>query len=396
MRLPIPVLILIALQALSGAPQKKAAAPAKPAAKPQAAPAAFVAPEPAPFDASTAAQGWVQLFDGDSLFGWTAEAGAEWKAEKGTLHAAKAGWLVTNARFADFRLRLQYRLAEPVRPAAVIVRASGDPAAKDAGMLVPLSGGKLPGAGQWHAMNVSVRGSQLVVRIDGKVVQSSRDFRFREGSIALSGTGAEFRSIHLRPLDLACLFNGKDLTGWREVAATPAAKEPAVWTVQDGAIHVEKGPGQLETVTAHGNFVLQADVRTNSKDEARHPNSGIFFRGDRGIFWSGYESQIRNEHAAGDAAKPVDYGTGGVYGSQAARRIVARDNEWFTKTIVAAGRTISVWVDGVPVTSWTDPRPEGLSVKAGQARLMRGTISLQAHDPSTNLDFRNLCIGDLP
>ncbi len=387
MRLPSLALILVAAQAWGGDAHK-----AKPAV---AAPAAVKEPEPTAFDAGVAAQGWVQLFDDSTLFGWTAGGGSDWKAEQGTLTASKAGWLMTKAEFANFRLRLQYRLTEPVRLAAVVVRASGDPAAKDAGLLVPLTGGKLPGAGRWHAVDVTAKGSGFVVRIDGKVVQSVRDFRFPAGRVGLLGTGVEFRSIQLRPLDMGCLFNGQDLTGWR-VVAPAAAKEPAAWSVKDGAIHVEKGPGQLETTTSHANFVLQADVRVNSPDAKRHPNSGMFFRGDRGIFWSGYESQIRNEHAAGDAAKPVDFGTGGIYHSQAARRIVARDNEWFTKTIVAAGRTISVWVDGVPVTSWTDTRPVGLDVRAGQARLLRGTISLQAHDPTTNLDFRNVCIGELP
>jgi hypothetical protein len=53
-------------------------------------------------------------------------------------------------------------------------------------------------------------------------------------------------------------------------------------------------------------------------------------------------------------------------------------------------------VNGVQVSSWEDPRPEGMDVRAGHARLIRGTLSLQAHDPTTNLDFRNICIAPLP
>ena len=161
-------------------------------------------------------------------------------------------------------------------------------------------------------------------------------------------------------------------------------------------IHVESGPGQLETKHAFDDFVLQADVRVNSGDPRLHPNSGIFLRGDREFFWSGYESQIRNEYEGGDRGKPVDYGTGGIYRNQAASRIVANDNEWFTKTIIASGRRLAVWVNGVPVTNWEDPNPEGRDVRARHARLVRGTISLQAHDPTTNLDFRNICIAPLP
>ena len=56
----------------------------------------------------------------------------------------------------------------------------------------------------------------------------------------------EFRNIRLRPLGLRPLFNGTDLSGWERVDR-PNAKEPPDWSVRDGAIHVEKGPGQLET-----------------------------------------------------------------------------------------------------------------------------------------------------
>ena len=63
---------------------------------------------------------------------------------------------------------------------------------------------------------------------------------------------------------------------------------------------------------------------------------------------------------------------------------------------VARGRQISVWVEGYPVTSWRDDKPEGTNVRNKEAVLKPGTISLQAHDPTTNLDFRNMRIATLP
>src|SRR5690606_32007582 len=136
-----------------------------------------------------------------------------------------------------------------------------------------------------------------------------------------------------------------------------------------GVIHVEKGPGQLETEGTYGDFVLQMQIRTNPENENHHPNSGVFFRGTPKTWWSGYESQIRNEYADGDPAKPVDFGTGGIYRYQPARKIVAKDGEYFSKTIVAAGREITVWVNGYPVTSWRDDKPEGTSVRNKEAVL---------------------------
>ncbi len=108
------------------------------------------------------------------------------------------------------------------------------------------------------------------------------------------------------PAGLAPLFNGRDLSGWRCVEPPGGGGQPAEWTVRDGQIHVEKGPGQLETETAWDDFVLQAQIRVNTVDSAFHPNSGIFLRGDQEAWWSGYESQIRNEFAAKNPAQAVD------------------------------------------------------------------------------------------
>jgi hypothetical protein len=91
----------------------------------------------------------------------------------------------------------------------------------------------------------------------------------------------------------------------------------------------------------------------------------------------------------------VDTGSGGIYFHQPARRVVGSDNQFYTQTIVAQGRHIATWVNGYPVANWEDPYPEGTSPRNKQALLKPGPISLQAHDPKTNLDFRNIRIKSL-
>jgi uncharacterized protein with LGFP repeats len=91
----------------------------------------------------------------------------------------------------------------------------------------------------------------------------------------------------------------------------------------------------------------------------------------------------------------VDFGTGGIYGFQPARKVVASDHEWFTKTIVANGRHMAVWVNGYQVSDWTDPRPPSDNPREG-CRLKAGILSLQGHDPTTDLSFRNLRIAEYP
>ena len=58
-----------------------------------------------------AADGWIQLFDGESLFGWSQEGAAKWKVEGGalTFDAGQVGWLRSNSVFADYILKLDFR-----------------------------------------------------------------------------------------------------------------------------------------------------------------------------------------------------------------------------------------------------------------------------------------------
>jgi hypothetical protein len=53
----------------------------------------------------------------------------------------------------------------------------------------------------------------------------------------------------------------------------------------------------------------------------------------------------------------VDYGTGGIYNRQPARKVVSSDKERFTMTVAAGGKHLAVWVNGYQTADFTDPRP---------------------------------------
>jgi hypothetical protein len=361
-----------------------------------------------------AADPWLRLFDGESLFGWTSEGEVRAQVNNGvlTLSPAAGGWLRYNAPFADFDLRLEYQFDQSI-DSGLLLRAPGS--ASPGGYQIELGdlsgdgygAGSIAGVtrarktrllpGVWHTLEVSVRGSSVTVRLNGREVAAARSFQAPAGFPGIeapAGGALRLRRLDLLPVGLAPLFNGMDLTGWRGMDPPGPAASPAEWTVRDGSLHVEKGPGQLETESAWDDFVLRLEARVNTIDPARHPDSGVFFRGDRDAWWSGYESQIRNEFTSGDRSRPVEFGTGGIYGRQPARRVAANDNEWFTKTIVASGRRICVWVDGLLVTDYLDEGEAGAG--EGKARLMRGTIGLQSQDAATNVDFREIRIAPLP
>jgi hypothetical protein len=147
----------------------------------------------------------------------------------------------------------------------------------------------------------------------------------------------------------------------------------------------------LESAGQFADFVLQLDVLCGGKQL----NSGIFFRSIPGEFWQGYESQIHNGYKNGDRTQPVDFGTGGIYRRQPARKVVADDGAWFHKTLVATGPHVAVWVNGYPVSDWTDTRAKHDNPRQG-LRLEKGTLSIQGHDPTTNLSFRKLRAAELP
>ena len=378
--------------------------------------ASACADEPAPNrpTAAEAADGWISLFDGGSLFGWRAtDPDTSWRVDDGTIVAdgAPPGLLLTTSDFADFELRCDVRVAaggnsglflrtipaptDPTRDCYEFNVCDTHPAFPTGG-LVGLAKPSVPtaGDGRWLACRVRAQGSRITAWLDGTQVLDYVDDRpraRRRGCIGLQhndGTVA-FRNVLLKPLGADPLCNGRDLTGWHEVPGGTSR-----FTVADGAIHAAGGRGFIETDATWADFVLQARVRTNGPGL----NSGIFFRALRGTAEKpseGYELQIHNGFRDGDRTKPVDFGTGGIYRRVPARRVVGDDGAWQTLTLAASGRHLAAWVDGEQVTDWTDDRPADDNPRKG-ARTAAGHVSLQGHDPTTDLDFRDLTVAALP
>ena len=359
------------------------------------------------------AAGWIKLFDGATMFGWKANNDVNWQITEGVIHADSGapGLLVTTSEFADYELRCDFRL-EKGGNSGIFLRSVFSPKdpTKDCyelnmcdthpafptGSLVGLKKPDKPVSGEekWMTYHVTAKGNRIDVKLDGVPVLSYTDVRPTarlRGFIGLQKNAgkAEYRSVYLRPLSTTSLFDGKDLAGWRVV---PGGKSQ--FDVSDGAIRVHGGGGFLETESTWGDFVLQAQIKTNGK----HLNSGIFFRampGTRENPSNGYEAQVHNAFEQNERTRPVDFGTGAIYRRVKARRVVSNDFEWFTMTIAANGPHVGVWVDGEQVTDWTDTRAPNENPREG-LRTRAGHFSLQGHDPTTDLSFRNLRAVELP
>ena len=356
-------------------------------------------------------QGWIQLFDGESLFGWKANNDIPWKVSNGAIEASTGdpGLLLTTTQFSDYELRCDFWMApggnsgiflqseflpkDPTVNCYELNICDTHPSGFNTGSFVGLAKPTTAITGgdeKWHTFHVLARGNHLTVKLDGKEVldyTNPKPGARRSGFIGLQKNAGliRFRNVFLKPLGGESLFNGKDLAGWRVVPGGVSE-----FTVKDQKLHVKNGRGYLETEKAYGDFLLQADSKTNGQ----HLNSGIFFRalpGTKENPADGYECQIRHQWEGSDRNKPVDFGTGGIYRRIPTRRVVADDNKWCTMTIAAQGPHIAVWVNGFPTTDWTDTRKPNPNPRQG-LRVEPGHISLQGHDPTTDLEFRNLRI----
>ncbi len=264
------------------------------------------------------ADGWILLFDGETAFGWKIDGEA--KIENGVLvlGGSKATKAVTTTAFqwdnAWLKIDTSWDGDKPPKlTLGTIGRTTLNQATKGKSKFVTQS-----------AKSTATSFNPLPVeRLTFDVAAGSRLY---------------LRRVKCRPMALKPIFNGKDLSGWKPVPG----RKSKFGVTKNGELSIKDGPGDIQTERQWADFVLQLDIKTNGK----HLNSGVFFRAIPGQFWSGYESQIRNQWKGDDRTKPVDFGTGGIYSHQPARKVVSSDNEWFTKTIIAHGNHMAVWING--------------------------------------------------
>ncbi len=360
--------------------------------------AAAIAAMPLAVQAADVAEGnWINLFDGESLFGWTQFGNVGWEAGNGVLTAnskttGSGGWLASTSQFKDFELSAEVKMEGP-GTMGLAVRAGLEGHANENGGGTIYYGSE-NNDNQWHTIHVKAVGSTIEANIDGTPVEiaASRDkgyiliqfhryHRFWAHPFSLS-----VQNVKLRPIALKPIFNGENLDGWNIIP-----DKASVFSVVDQAINIKNGNGQIETAGLYKDFVLQLDIISNGEKL----NSGVFFRGPVGVFWKGYESQVRNDWKGDDRSAPNDFGTGGNYGNQETRKVVSTDGEWFQKTIVADGNHTSVWINGYLVSDFYDSRqlsPEN-DGKNGYVP-GPGTIHLQGHDKTTDLSFKNINIQE--
>lgn len=178
------------------------------------------------------------------------------------------------------------------------------------------------------------------------------------------------------------LFDGKSLAGWK------ANENAASWRVADGRI-VCHGPRShlfyvgpdAEHPAEFTNFHFKAEVMTKPGS-----NSGIFFHTKfQPDGWPavGYEMQVNNSQ--GDPVR-----TGSIYNVVKNFVPPVDDNVWFTQELIVRGKALAVIVDGRVLFEFVEP--DGVT---GTRKLSAGTFALQAHDPGSEVHYRNIRVKRL-
>jgi len=338
-------------------------------------------PAPATLSAKEIADGWIMLFDGESTFGWKVDGAAEVKDGALILGKGKRTIAAPITQFDSFDLAMdatgggQFEFKN--------ARNSGSLGFKGDAFHIELK------VRRENASTTSVThatGPDRTRLVIGDVETNS--------PVTLSihipdGNKLAIKSLKLRPHGEKPLFNGKNLDGWKQYTGDAKRSATKFTVTAEGELSAKNGPGDLRTEKQFDDFVLQFECKTNGKAL----NSGIFFRCIANQYQNGYEAQIQNAFLL-DRSKPVDFGTGAIYRRVKARKVVSNDNEWFTMTVAARGAHIATWVNGYQTVDWTDDRKPNDNPRQG-LRTAKGHLSIQGHDPTTDLLFRNIRIAEL-
>jgi hypothetical protein len=199
---------------------------------------------------------------------------------------------------------------------------------------------------------------------------------------------------------LVPLFDGKSLDGW-----TASKEKPDSFSVKDGVLVVKGGRSHLfYTGKVNGGSFRNFELKLKAKT-LPNANSGVYFHTkyqDRGWPTHGYECQVNSTHK--DPKKTGSlYGVvnilvlkegdkepkGGVHLKR--DKAPNTDGDWFDYHITVKGKQITIRVNGETTVEYTEPDGVG-----GGRKLDKGTFGIQAHDPKSELHYKDIRVKVLP
>jgi hypothetical protein len=166
--------------------------------------------------------GWVTLFDGTNLNSWNLLGNANWRLQDGLAQAELgSGFLVSKNSYKDFQIRAEFwvdseansgifiRCSDPKKVGADnayevnIFDKRPDPSYGTGGIVnVAKVSTVLKAGGQWNTYEITAKGSQLTVTLNGIRTADVQDSKHASGPIALQYGGGvvKFRKVQIKPL----------------------------------------------------------------------------------------------------------------------------------------------------------------------------------------------------
>lgn len=393
--------------------------------------------DPAAASAASETADWQDLFNGRDLTGWQGDS-RRWEIRNEVLAATTASgpveYLMTDEEYADFELRLEFRLLNQGN-SGVQFRSTRSADGKAVGHQAEIGYSQSSGAvgasitgdiyGQgmnknvsraegsqraaidralrsndWNEMVIRCNGPHEVIEVNGIVAADvTDDAAPRSGRIGLqlfNRPEIEFRSIRVRELDPPAdvnaadwtdLFNGRNLAGWQ-------VKGPqSGWTVQDGALTATDGSlgnTWIETDTEYSDFELQLECKLVSGGD-----TGVFLRiPDVERPHGGDFLEIQLADAAAAAGLEHWQLNGSVYSLQGPNPPAPLEiGQWQLITIRAVGPEITVSINGREVNRVNIDTAAILGPVKRDLHSSRGRIGLQRHGPP--VQFRNIRVREL-
>ena len=382
--------------------------------------------------ATAAEHGFVDLFNGKNLDGWSQRNGTATYRVEGdsivgkTSEGSPNSFLCSDKLYGDFELKFDVKVDRELNSGVQIRSQSvGDtPEGRVNGPQVEISldgmagyvygesagGWMTPDAdrkahqtfkdGEWNSYHVVAYGNTIQTWINGQQISDlTHEEKFKthpKGFIGLQvhgiakGTGpyeVRWRNLKLRDLSgFKTLYNGKDLTGW---------KTTGNWLVQkDRSLLIQPRPGEkgwqrydayLWSEKKYKDFVL--DV------EYSYPpggNSGVYFRvGDRNDpVEKGIEAQVLDSSEKKEPLGQHDHG--GIIRTAAPSKNMSRPpGEWNRMVVTCVGSHLLVELNGEQIIDTQ------LDQGAMKDRPLEGYIGFQDHGEPNNLRFRDIRILEI-
>lgn len=166
--------------------------------------------------------GWTVLFDGKNLDHWNPVGNANWRLEDGSVVADKGvGFLVSKHSYTNFEIKAEF-WADDAANSGIFIRCSDpqkinaensyevniydgrpDPSYGTGAIVNFAKVSPMPKAGgKWNTFEITARGAQLVVVMNGTKTVDIQDSKFASGPFALQyGAGVnKWRRVEIRTL----------------------------------------------------------------------------------------------------------------------------------------------------------------------------------------------------